>query len=334
MTQTTDVRPEDDFDSFMAMMGTASSDKGETEVPLDEALTPDDEVDTDEDLREEYDEMSALRNVMKAGKDEDDEDEEDFEDEDEYEDEDEGDEDADLAAYDVDFDTVITLPNGEEISIEDLHQGYLNGGDLKTREEELTSRQTDYTDKFKDIDKMLDTAKLEADRVLEDFSGFDWQKLAKEDPQEFANTKLFVEKYMARSTEIKAAQTQRAEVLEQEKSDAVAVKAKACVDILKSDIPEWNSDLYGEILQHAVDKLGMDADSAKGLVDPSVIKAIHRSLQLDKGTVKARAKLQRVGSPKKVAKAGAKRTAKAGKAGANYNSDAEEFNFFKNAFAH
>ncbi len=330
MTQSTEMRPEDDFESFMAMMGTSPSDNGETEVHAEVADT-DTEVDTDEDnVTEEYDEMSALRNVMESGNNEDEtDDEEDFEDEDEYE---EGEEAPEESAYDVDFDTVITLPNGDEISIEDLHQGYLSGDDLKEREEELTTRQTDYTNKFKDIDKLLDTAKLEADRVLEDFNGFDWQKLASENPQEFANTKLFVEKYVARSKEIKEAQSQRAESLETEKAEAVAVKAKACVDILKADIPEWNSELYGEILQHAVENLGMDADSAKNLVDPSMIKAIHRSLQLDKGTVKARATLKRVGSPKKVAKAGAKRTAKVkNSAGANYNSEVGEFDFFRNS---
>lgn len=316
------LRPEDDFESFMAMMGGESAPEEDVKEDIEDV---EDDI-ADED-NEDYDEDTAFRKAM-GEDDEDSDDEDDEEDVDEDEDEDD-DEEYEEDIVDVDFDTIITLPNGEQISIEDLHKGFAKSDEIKKREEELESRQTDYDSKFKDIDKMLDTAKLEADRVLEDFKGFDWQKLATEDPKEFANTKLFVEKYVARSKEIKEAQEARsAEKAEQEQQE-LQMKAKACVDILKTDIPEWNSDLYGEILQHAVDKLGMEADAAKGLVDPSTIKAIYRSLQLDKGTTKAKAKLKRVGSPKKVAKSGAKKASKTTKSKSPYVNESQEFDFFK-----
>lgn len=315
------LRPEDDFESFMAMMG---GDAPEEDVKEDIEDVEDDVADEDE--AEDYDEDTAFRKAM--GEDDEDDDEED--EEDDVEDEsDEDDEEYEEDIVDVDFDTVITLPNGEQISIEDLHKGYAKSDEIKKREEELTSRQEEYDSKFKDIDKMLDTAKLEADRVLEDFKGFDWQKLASEDPKEFANTKLFVEKYVARSKEIKEAQEARATQKAEQEQQELQLKAKACVDVLKTDIPEWNSELYGEILQHAVDKLGMDADAAKNVVDPSTIKAIYRSLQLDKGTTKAKAKLKRVGSPKRVAKSGAKKASKPTKSKSTYVSESQEFDFFK-----
>lgn len=319
------LRPEDDFESFMAMMG---EDAPKEDITEDVNDVEDEDIADDEN--EEYDEDTAFRKAM--GEDDEDEDsDEDSEDDEEDADSDEEDDDEDYEedVVDVDFDTVITLPNGEQISIEDLHQGFAKSTEIKKREEELESRQTEYDTKFQDIDNMLDTAKLEADRVLEDFKGFDWQKLASEDPKEFANTKMFVEKYVARSKEIKEAQATRAAQKEETEQQELALKAKACVDVLKTDIPEWNSTLYGEILQHAVDKLGMDADAAKGLVDPSTIKAIYRSLQLDKGTTKAKAKLKRVGSPKKVAKAGAKKASKPTKGSKTYVSESQEFDFFK-----
>lgn len=318
------LRPEDDFESFMAMMGGDSAPEEDVKEDIEDV---EDDIADDED-NEDYNEETAFGKAMKGGDEDEDSDDEEDEEDDVGED-DEDDEEYEEDIVDVDFDTVITLPNGEQISIEDLHKGYAKSDEIKKREEELESRQTDYDGKFKDIDKMLDTAKLEADRVLEDFKGFDWQKLASEDPKEFANTKLFVEKYVARSKEIKEAQETRALQKADEEQQALQVKAKACVDILKTDIPEWNSDLYGEILQHAVDKLGMEAEAAKGLVDPSTIKAIYRSLQLDKGTTKAKAKLKRVGSPKRVAKSGAKKATKPSKGKSNYVTESQELDFFK-----
>lgn len=321
------LRPEDDFESFMAMMGGDAPAEEEVKEDIEDV---EDDIAEDEDEYEEYDEETAFGKAMKGNDDEDeDEDDEDLEGDEDEEDLDDEDEEYEEDIVDVDFDTVITLPNGEQISIEDLHKGYAKADEIKKREEELESRQTDYDSKFADIDKMLETAKLEADRVLEDFKGFDWQKLASEDPKEFANTKLFVEKYVARSKEIKEAQETRATQKAEQEQQELQLKAKACVDILKTDIPEWNGDLYGEILQHAVDKLGMDADAAKNMVDPSTIKAIYHSLQLSKGTTKAKAKLKRVGSPKKVSKAGSKKTVKTTKANSGYVTDDQEFNFFR-----
>lgn len=322
MSTNTELRPEDDFDSFMSMMG--GDAPTDNPVDLEEDDIAEEEEDRFDGLNEDEDDF---RKAM--GGEEDEDEEEDEESDDEEEEEYDDDDDSDEEVVDVDFDTVITLPNGEQISIEDLHKGFAKSDEITRREKELDSRQSEYESKFKDIDTMLETAKLEADRVLDDFKGFDWQKLANEDPKDFANTKLFVEKYIARSKEIKEAQATRAAQLEKEEQEALQVKATACVEILKADIPEWNSDLYGEILQHAVDKLGMDAEVAKKLVDPSTIKAIHRSLQLDKGTTKAKAKLKRVSSPKKVAKSGAKKPTKAGKASPKYSTETQEFDFFR-----
>lgn len=49
----------------------------------------------------------------------------------------------------------------------------------------------------------LQIAEIEASRVVEDFTGFDWSKLAKESPHEFKNTKLFVDQYKDKMEDIK-----------------------------------------------------------------------------------------------------------------------------------
>lgn len=59
------------------------------------------------------------------------------------------------------------------------------------------------------LDLAFDRARVEANRIIADFDGFDWDKLKHEDSRNYLNTKLFVEMYEKRLANINDAEKHR-----------------------------------------------------------------------------------------------------------------------------
>ncbi|MFW3388175.1 UNVERIFIED_CONTAM: hypothetical protein RF648_19495, partial [Kocuria sp. CPCC 205274] len=76
-------------------------------------------------------------------------------------------------AYDVDFDTVITLPDGRDMTIEELSNGYLAGSDLTERESKFQETLSQFEERVAGMKDILQLSELEADRVISDYQGFD-----------------------------------------------------------------------------------------------------------------------------------------------------------------
>lgn len=301
----------------------------------------DEEVDSDEEESEdsksapvdpdEHDEDEESDDADESDEDEDSEKEDGEDEEDETEDDDVEEQDEEVAEegtpVEVDFDTVITLPNGVEVSIEELSNGYKSTTELTEAQKAFEAERQAFEDNSKDLAAKLDLAKLEAQRVLDDFEDFDWTKLAQEDPQEFANTKLFVEKYATRAREIEKAQADLKAQRENEEQLALDARARQCVKTLEADLPEWNENLYQRVITHAVE-LGMSQEAALNLTDAGVIKALVNSLKMESGKNVIKAKItKKVKGPEKVVKPGGKKPSPT-KAKANYSNEAEEFKFF------
>ena len=284
----------------------------------------------EEDEYEHYDDEDGFPGGEEESDSEEAEEEEDFEEseEEEYE---EGEESED-GVIDVDFDTLITLPNGVEITIEDLHKGFKSNEDVIKLQEELEEEKATFTELKQSAEKRIALSKLEAERVLEEFRGFDWQKLARENPEEFANTKLFVEKYAERKNEIEAEYARIEQEKEAAKAAELKVSAKACLEKLTQDIPAWNQSLYSEILAHGVEELGIEKDFLLSCTDPGVIKALYGSLRMKKGADSVKAKVtKKVKAPVKTAKSTKKEVKVTKKPSSSYNPTNEdsEFSFFK-----
>lgn len=270
--------------------------------------------------------------------DESDEDEDEVDDETEQEDEEtdevdeseegseeEVDEDAEYEegeAYDVDFDTVITLPDGRELTIEELSSGYVAGTELNTKQQEIQEHMTSFEERVAGLKDVLMLAELEADKVIKDYDGFDWEEVAAKDPQAYVENSRFLERYKARKAELVAAQ-QRIQTEEKTKADETyQAKCVECVQVLKKEIPNWDEPLYQNLLQYAID-LGSSEEEILKENRPSVFLALYKAYQFDKGKERVLAKIKRPGAPRKVMKPGSKnktgdnKTAAAAKAFSN-----------------
>lgn len=319
------LRPEDDYEGFLSMMNGDSNDT----TPPDDAPESDLNeipVDPDEVDDEENDEIP------------DDEDESEEEDEELPPDEENDDEVEEVEEdsnepLEVDLDTVITLPDGTERTIEELTQGYADNTLVTERETRLKAKEDEFASKFADLESKMKLAKLEADDVLEKFEGFDWNALLQESPEEFGKTKMFVERYQKRANDIQKAmddlnakEAKKVEALNQE-------KAITCVRDLQKNISGWNNQLYHQILEYAVNS-GVDEKYITTCTDASVIKAFYDSMRLAKGENVVKAKVKKaVQSPKRVLSAQAKAKANATKKPVNTSglqgSELDEFTAFQ-----
>lgn len=208
-------------------------------------------------------------------------------------------------AYDVDFDTIITLPDGRELSIEELSNGFMAGTDLTERETKFQEALTQFEERVSTMKDVLQLSELEADRVISDYQGFDWDKLAVEDPQAYVENKRFLERYQARKQELIDAQTRLRAEAQAKEDEAFRAKSVECVQILKQAIPNWNDALYETLLQYAIDN-GADEEAVLKENRPDFFKVLYKAYQFDTGKAKVMAKIKRPGAPKKVVKPGTK----------------------------
>ena len=213
-----------------------------------------------------------------------------------------GEEEVDYEGYEV------TLPNGETVNLAEAVQGYKSAAELETARKEFEDAKAGFENQSKEVANLLELAKLEADRVIEDYDGFDWAGLAKTDPTAYVDNKEFLEKYQIRQREIHDALKVINEKKRADEEVATQTRARDCVAVLTRDIPGWNGDMYSSLLQYAVDN-GAEAEDIKSCVDPMVFKVLHKAMQFDKGKATVTAKVKRaVKSPTKVVKAEAKET--------------------------
>lgn len=223
--------------------------------------------------------------------------------EEEYE-EDEGDsdeEEVDFEEYDV------TLPNGEVVKLHEAISGYKAAKDLADERAAFEAERESFQSDNASIKRVLDLAKLEAERVIEDYKDFDWAELSRNDPQAYVENREFLDKYKARHKEIVAEMDSINQRLEDEKANEVRTQAAKANEILTNDIPGWNKDLYVELMTYAIKELGMEENFVVNAVDAGFFKSLHKAKQLDQGKKTVKAKLKRIGgSPKKVVKAAPK----------------------------
>lgn len=257
---------------------------------------------TDEELEEAGEEVEEDE-LPPEDEDESDEEAEDAEEAEESEDEeveDDGEE-VDFESYEV------TLPSGETVVLSEAIKGYKDAQALEAERAEFESIREKFAAQSQGVTKYLELAKLEADRVIEDYEDFDWAAYKKDDPVGYVENREFLDRYKQRRDEITAAMNEVQAERERKEQEEFQEKAREAGVVLARDIPGWNNDLYQQLMMFAVEN-GADANEIAQTVDPTIFKVLYKAMQYEKGKQVVKAKVKKVGSPKKVAKSGAKPT--------------------------
>jgi hypothetical protein len=133
----------------------------------------------------------------------------------------------------------------------------------------------------------------------------DWNKLAADNPAEWAMKYQQVQNINAQLAKIQSEKQKIAETRSNEQKEALQRAAREAVEVLQTEIPGWGNDLYGKILKTAVEQYGFKADEANAITDPRAIKVLNDARQWREFKAAKPATVEkRVTSVPKVAKPG------------------------------
>lgn len=203
-------------------------------------------------------------------------------------------------AVDVDLDTLITLPNGQSLTIEELQNGYAEQAAVQEQRAQVMDLLSKFETAKAESSKMMELSVLECDKALQAYANVDLRKLAKENPAEYVRHQEYIEATRNKRAELMQEMQIQAERKKQEEYEQYVQQCTACRQVLEHDIPGWNNELYQELMQFAVDSGVSEEDIVKEN-RPSFFKMAYKAMKYEKGESMAKkAKVKRVGSPTSV----------------------------------
>lgn len=118
----------------------------------------------------------------------------------------------------------------------------------------------------------------------------DWNKLAQEQPAEWAQRMQAVNNVQGVLQAIKGEQEKLSLKAQQEQKESMQAAARGAVKALRERIPNWNNDLYGKILKAGQDHYQFKPEEVNAITDPRAIEVLndarlYRELQQTKPQV-------------------------------------------------
>ena len=201
-----------------------------------------------------------------------------------------------------------------ELTLEDMEKGVMlersyrqKTADLARQREALNSKIKEAVEpKLKEYEEKLTLAEQAIWHTLApEIQSVDWNKLAAENPAEWAVKYQHVQNVNAKLAQIQAEKKKLAEAQQEEVKGRMRKQAEESVEVLKSEIPNWSNDLYGEILKNGVKLYGFKAEEVNAITDHRAIKVLHDAMQYQ--ALKAKPIVEKRATPQapKVVKPGA-----------------------------
>lgn len=175
----------------------------------------------------------------------------------------------------------------------------------KERDEFRSTSKKQLEAKVKEYDDRLQLAEQAIwQTLMPEIQSIDWNKLAQENPSEWAQKYQYVQGVNAKLAQIQAERQKINQQREVEQQTQMQSQAKQAVEVLQKDIPGWSNDLYAKILKSGVDS-GFDQKEVNAITDPRAIKVLWKAMQFDE-LQRAKAQVEKkVAAAPKVAKPGA-----------------------------
>jgi hypothetical protein len=200
-----------------------------------------------------------------------------------------------------------------EVDDDELKKGYMleksyrqKTAQLAREREALQAKVKEAIEpKLKEYDEKLQIAEQAIWHSLApEIKNIDWNKLAAENPAEWAMKYQQVQNINAQLTHIQAERKRVAEEQANERQAAVRKQAEEAVEILKTEIPGWSNDLYGKILKFGTE-VGFKAEEVNAITDHRAIKVLHDAMQFRALKAKPLVEKRAVPAAPKVVKPGA-----------------------------
>ena len=133
--------------------------------------------------------------------------------------------------------------------------------------------------KLKEYDERLQQAEqVLLETLAPELQGVDLNRLAVEDPAAWAQK---YQRINDANTRLQRVQSERQRIAEERQKEAQVLlrkQAEESVEVLKTEIPDWNNDLYGKILKSGVELYGFKPDEVNAITDHRAIKVLHDAM--------------------------------------------------------
>jgi hypothetical protein len=174
-----------------------------------------------------------------------------------------------------------------EVDDEELKKGYMlekafrmKTAQLAREREAVQAKIKEATEaKAKEYEEKLQIAEQAIwGTLMPELQSIDWNKLAAENPAEWAQKYQYVQNVNAKLAQIQQ-EKQKLEAARQEESRAnLRKQAEEAVEVLKTEIPGWSNDLYGKILKFGTE-VGFKAEEVNAITDHRAIKVLHDAMK-------------------------------------------------------
>jgi|3_EtaG_2_1085321.scaffolds.fasta_scaffold02792_8 hypothetical protein len=180
-----------------------------------------------------------------------------------------------------------------EVSEEDVRLGFMRQDDYQRKTQELADQRKHLGGAEQQLMARLGQIQSANAAEVKRFDAVNWELLAKERPEEFtalrAQRDVAIENYQRGEREIGQA-FQETEARHKGAMKSAAVEANR---VLSMRIPNWNTGMYYEMIDSAVDHYGFPREEVLQWIDPNVFLVLNDALAYRRGSKVAKQKLRR-----------------------------------------
>jgi hypothetical protein len=196
-----------------------------------------------------------------------------------------------------------------ELTLEEMEKGVMlerafrmKTAQLARERESLQSKVKEAIEpKLKEYDDKLQLAEQAIWHTLApEIQSIDWNKLAEENPAEWAKKYQHVQNVNARLAQIQAERKRISEQRSEEQQKEMKKQAQEAIERLQERIPGWNNDIYGKVLKAGKDVYGFKAEEVNAITDHRAIEVLHDAMKYRELKAKPPAEKKVVTTPKVV----------------------------------
>jgi len=171
--------------------------------------------------------------------------------------------------------------DGESLTAEELKLGYLRQSDYTKKTQLVAEQRKAFEAQTEQTEATMNALLSAANADISRFQGVNWEAVAVENPDQYKQAKAAFEQTQSTYNYIQAQATQFQEQQQQQNEKAHKEAAAESLTVLKTNIPNWNNNLYYKIGDFAQKDLGVTGEEFNQITDHRVITALWKAMQFD-----------------------------------------------------
>lgn len=170
--------------------------------------------------------------------------------------------------------------DGESLTAEELKLGYLRQSDYTKKTQAVAEQRKALESQTAEAEATMNALMSAAGADLSRFENVNWEQAAIDSPDQYKQAKAAYEQAQSTYKYIKAQADQFQTQQQQQAEAAQKEAAKESLTVLKTNIPNWNNELYYRIGEYA-QGLGVSSEEFNQVSDHRLITALWKAMQFD-----------------------------------------------------